>query len=1114
MKKISTGLTLSIITASILLANINIPNGTFATSLQTRTNNSSIQANGNYMFTIINPNNQKCIQNTISINKNSYNAKIYCNNGVNAKPSGHKGTSVDNIEYDFDFPDINFPELKIFNENFSLNSVFGNVNKNISNENLNFIKITNWSAFTSTINGNFKQVKNIQFTTNTVINSVGENSDFVSEEIGSKNQWNKNITINFSDYNNIYIKKITLKSNYNLNLKAKDKIVLGKVNLGSGKGYLKAPEIYIQNLNTTQNLGKNTNTIQADKVYIDTITLGEFSNLIFKPYTEGMPVKVYIKNIKTSSSSSVKLSTGEYHIQNITFPGQSAKVPSFVNLDKNQKSQIFVNHSITFNNNPVINMEHVYDNLQKEPLPARNMIWFVNGDIKIENGGNKINALMYAEGNIFIGSGAKLRGALSGKNFIHISSNNKSIIYYGGGEELDTNNIKKSLQKNEQLINNYSLIQTSITTKITGEHYLIPINIPNYSGIVFVVVINGNNQCNMNAKEYTDFIPVIINNGIGYFPLNIDIPIRDAKLLITFPNTNNFQVQNCINQSFRKHHHVSFNGQVKVLKTQFKAVSNISLEISKEINKCLIKANHKHGFHFKFTFHNTTNLTDKQINGNNNTPTENNEIETTGKINKNHFQFGFKFTHHNGNTTDNLLNNSQSVVSNTTFLCSDNFAIRPAKFIIAPIKDKIKAGKDFVIEVKAVDVNGNITPLNNYYSIGNNAIDNAHLEYNDTNNKAILGVLNYNSTIFSNGIAKIKASYNEVGQLNLKIQEKLNREFAKVDKKDTDVVQRLIPSNSQIINFIPYGFNISYTNKPLNKKANISYIGTTDLKTMNNIEMSINAINKQGEIVKNYTKDLYAKNGKIAFNVSTSIPIFTKVLINYENNVMSAPANNQKSWNIELNNISKDSFKEGVANLNIGYSFAKDYENPMPPFTTEVSNIKFSDIDNTSTINSTQTNSSVSKIKNIYERVKINNITSVKDNADIVVTYQYWNGSNWITNINHNANNGKINLVKTQLANPNFEITRKQEPINGKEIINVKIKNEIALPYSKEIHIAIPSYEWYHPLAQNYLDPSTNNTDCTTHPCTSIQFIGKSQTWTGIQSKKTTNTFEKKNNKY
>jgi len=117
-----------------------------------------------------------------------------------------------------------------------------------------------------------------------------------------------------------------------------------------------------------------------------------------------------------------------------------------------------------------------------------------------------------------------------------------------------------------------------------------------------------------------------------------------------------------------------------------------------------------------------------------------------------------------------------------------------------------------------------------------------------------------------------------------------------------------------------------------------------------------------------------------------------------------------------------------------------------------------------------------------------------------------------VVNKEHNSTDfGDINISKSYHPNINMSILSQ----NGKNILEgkekIKISTSHAIPYSAKIHLSIPSWLWYHPLAKPYQDPSSSNLDCLTHPCFNVSFQKESSGWGGIASNNVSEDYNETN---
>jgi len=461
------------------------------------------------------------------------------------------------------------------------------------------------------------------------------------------------------------------------------------------------------------------------------------------------------------------------------------------------------------------------------------------------------------------------------------------------------------------------------------------------------------------------------------------------------------------------------------------------------------------------------------------------------KINGNYYYYPYEDCVKNG-TEVNCADENDTSICIRKRVSSDAFAIRPDKFIILNIPTQIKAGEDFNLTVKATQFNSNSPALNYNEILKINNTSSPTLEYNETKNGCLTGTLSSNpSNIrFINGSVTGVFNYNEVGDINLTIKEINGSEFAAIDKNDTSWNIRQIKPVNITLNIIPHHFDLVSTNYQNYKGKNFTYI-SKDLDMHSTLSLSIKAETSNNIVTKNYNKNCYAKN--IDINITHSIPNNDLNLIYEINGTEYNISNNQ---NIIANNITKNYFNNGVANIPVYINFERKPNNPENEFNFTIINIKVKDV------NDVEGNLTLNQNANFrYGFLKVKNLITY-DTKDINTTfkYYYYTSNGWIINNDHNSSDfGDIN--KSKIIKPNdiyININQKNgKNINeGKESVNISTTH--ALPYSAKIHLAIPSWLWYHPLAKPYKDPSNSNEDCLTHPCIKVTFLKSGSGWAGV----------------
>ncbi|WP_084218509.1 PA14 domain-containing protein [Sulfurospirillum arsenophilum] len=193
----------------------------------------------------------------------------------------------------------------------------------------------------------------------------------------------------------------------------------------STKTVLRAPKISMNSLTVTDVGGTSSSTtLYADEIDIGLLDMKGKAIVTIYPYTAGKTILLRANTIKSSSSSSLFLSTGNYYTQVLDIPGTSDSI-SVAALDANQLINFFIDGNFSPGNNPGINSAGNKGNFGT--LPATSFRLFINGNLNIGGGGTTINAVIYVEKDANLGSPTYIKGALSAKN-IDIGVDSK--IYY------------------------------------------------------------------------------------------------------------------------------------------------------------------------------------------------------------------------------------------------------------------------------------------------------------------------------------------------------------------------------------------------------------------------------------------------------------------------------------------------------------------------------------------------------------------------------------------------------------------------------------------------------------------------------------------------------------
>jgi hypothetical protein len=425
---------------------------------------------------------------------------------------------------------------------------------------------------------------------------------------------------------------------------------------------------------------------------------------------------------------------------------------------------------------------------------------------------------------------------------------------------------------------------------------------------------------------------------------------------------------------------------------------------------------------------------------------------------------------------------------------TDEFAIRPDRFIITNNTAKIKAGSDINLTVQAIGADG--APAQNYNETLHFSTDrnSPYAEVNETKPGCTTGHINIRNLHFVNGKAELNATYSEVGDINFTIKEINGSEFANVDTNDTNDSERFITPGSIILHVLPHHFAVSASYSNFNSK-NFTYI-SNELNMSSLLNITITAQNEQNGTTQNYNVACYAKPFDI--NISHSVPSGVNLNILYKDK-FGSEQNVSITSPLRFTSLPASYFttaNRGVAHIPVNINFEKKYNTPVNEFNFTIKDINVSDVNGTFGTFSLDQNATFR-----YGSIIVNNVSGY-DTKELNFTaqYMYYKNNTWKLNMDHNSTDfGEINLSKS--IKPS-DITLNVIQKSGKNVYEgvekIKAVTTHALPYSAKVHLSIPSWLWYHPLATKYEDPSSSNLNCLTHPCVKLTFLKSGKGWAGI----------------
>jgi hypothetical protein len=451
---------------------------------------------------------------------------------------------------------------------------------------------------------------------------------------------------------------------------------------------------------------------------------------------------------------------------------------------------------------------------------------------------------------------------------------------------------------------------------------------------------------------------------------------------------------------------------------------------------------------------------------------------------------------------------NSNVEYNISTYSSDEFAIRPDKFEIkVDTTSPIKAGDKFNIDFSALGYDGS-------YAKDYNETVGKTFEVNVSENKTgcIIGTFDKDIKAdwqFADGDKIINTSYSEVGDINISIKElpQCDEKFAAVDCDDRDIPEFWnkeqdlpIKENNVTLRFIPAYFNVN-SNLINYENTYFTYL-SKDLNMSAMLDLNITVENENNKTTLNYDRNCYANDVNISIaKILTPFPNTLKhVLYIYNvNDKNSSEYNVSIDDNISVNSFSKDYFTKGFASLKIYINFDRSSSKPENAFYLKIDKIDVKDTD----VNKSLSNC-FGEANYVYGRIYPVSASSIGREVNTSFIYDYWNyNKGWVVNKVHTLELGKVYFDKsyvnnTLLTDSDINYTAK-DISSGIQKVTFKTNHHF-LPYGVKLHLSISSWLWYHPLAKDYKDPSSDNLDCLTHPCLRINFLNDSKGWGGIDT--------------
>lgn len=282
---------------------------------------------------------------------------------------------------------------------------------------------------TGTINvTNSVKINTIDLATNNTL--AFESTNEYNIEIGTLTSGHNLTLSNTTNAKNIKIENFDGGSDHStINLTASQTIKMNSFKFGNTSTVvLKAQYIQINNFDFSS--ASNTNlTIYSDYLDIGDIKPnGSTATITIKPYTPGKRILARFNNFYTGSESEFIFSSGNYYVNDTMFLHGSGTGTKLNLEDSSTSVNFYLNKKPDAGNNFIINATSLNGGFDAN-ANATQFNLFVNGDFETGVGGTTINATIYAENDISITSGTKIKGAVSAGGKVTTDGGNVEITY-------------------------------------------------------------------------------------------------------------------------------------------------------------------------------------------------------------------------------------------------------------------------------------------------------------------------------------------------------------------------------------------------------------------------------------------------------------------------------------------------------------------------------------------------------------------------------------------------------------------------------------------------------------------------------------------------------------
>jgi hypothetical protein len=271
---------------------------------------------------------------------------------------------------------------------------------------------------------------------------------------------------------------------------------------------------------------------------------------------------------------------------------------------------------------------------------------------------------------------------------------------------------------------------------------------------------------------------------------------------------------------------------------------------------------------------------------------------------------------------------------------SDSFTIRPDRFEISMNITLLKAGDEFDLNIKAVDIDGKV--VKNYQENIDDLV--IEIENNNPNCKKVSLQKSEKNQRFKNGVYQTKAYFTDIGKISIEIKENKKNYYAIVDGTDTTKKDILYikPGKKSDIKIIPYSIKLfpSLQGEDDNKTT-VYFTTADDIKNMGaKLSLRVQMVNKQGDISQNFSSSCHSEDANISlsFYVQSAEESLLNLFgisndkVEFVIKDFKPTAHLTKNFSQTLSmTISKNNFENGEANKNLNINFEKKNNQPINP---------------------------------------------------------------------------------------------------------------------------------------------------------------------------------------